>query len=192
MGKCNKTNHPERRASSAEVRAKMITAIGAEQASKLMNAFAGRMLYLSPSGEGKDAENIIKVIDPDAAERLFSTCGNSYVYFPKWSHIITREWHKAVADAYEGQDLLEYARDCGISTVTLRKILRHNGKKPKCAKRERNRQKVKALLSELATAYQGEPVRAFAKEMGVSYTCARMAIVLARGEEQKGDVERGS
>jgi hypothetical protein len=40
-----------------------------------------------------------------------------------------REWHKAVAEAYNDQDLLEYARDCGISTVTLRKILKRFGKK---------------------------------------------------------------
>jgi Mor family transcriptional regulator len=192
MGKCNQTKLPERRASFTEVRAKMIVAIGEESAGKLMNTFAGQMLYLSPSGGGKDAEKIIKVIGLDAAVRLFSTCGNNYVYFPKWSHIITREWHKAVVDAYEGQDLCEYARDCGSSTVTLRKILKRHGKKPTCTKRERNRQEVKALLSELTAAYQGGPVRAFAKEMGVSYTYAKMAVALARGEEQKGDVERGS
>jgi Mor family transcriptional regulator len=123
------TESPKRSATFAEARAKMIDAIGEKAAGRLMNAFAGRILYLSPRGKGKDAERIIEVIGQDAAERLFSVCGKMNVYFPKGSYIAVREWHKAIADAYGEQDLLEYARDCGISTVTLRKILKRFHKK---------------------------------------------------------------
>jgi Mor family transcriptional regulator len=102
--------------------------IGKDSAKLLFEKLSGRRIYIPASGNGNVAELIIETIGDARAKALFEAFPRRFFYFPSVKSFRTLLKHKEIVEGYQGQNLSEYAMDCGVTYVWLVQILKRYGK----------------------------------------------------------------
>jgi Mor family transcriptional regulator len=134
--------------------------IGEKAAGQLIEAFPGRLLYIS---KGRIYDELCQAIGKKVSDVLVSKCRGLSVYIPNGKCLEAEERVRAIAEGYKGGDVQRYAREWGLSGVRIYQILRRFG-----IKTPGRNPGVEERHARIASEYNGGSIKEFARQQGYS------------------------